>query len=106
MNQVSTTAAQAATALREAAETTAHTLTGLVGDAHERLEHLHLPAVQVPSLHLPAIRRRPSALRVAAPWLVAGFVIAAVVAVRSARRRRGTSLHLAAGDTEARAHAA
>jgi hypothetical protein len=108
MTQVSSTAAHAATALRDAAESTAHTLSGLVGDAHDRLDHFHLPAVNLsgmhaPSMHLPGVHRRPSRARAAAPWIVVAVVIAAIaVAVR--RRSAGdTTLRIADDSSHAQA---
>lgn len=84
MTNVSSTAAHAATALRDAAESTAHTLSGLVGDAQGRLEHLHLPA-----LHVPAIAHRPSRARVATPWIAVGVIVVAIaVAVRMRSSKR------------------
>lgn len=90
MTNVSSTAAHAATALREAAESTAHTLSGLVGDAQGRLEHLHLPA-----MHVPAITHRPSRARVAAPWIALAVIAAAIAIVVRRRSADSAPLHLA-----------
>jgi cytochrome oxidase assembly protein ShyY1 len=100
MTQVTTTAAHAAAALREAAESTAHTLSGLVGDAQERLEHLHLP-----TLHVPAIAHRPSRARVAAPWITLAVIALAVAAV-VVRKRSSRRSPLQLADDPSQRHAA
>lgn len=101
-NSVSNTAAHAATALRDVAGSTAHTLSGLMGDAHDRLEHLHLPAVH----SLPTMRRRPSRGRMVAPWVAAVVVIAAAAAYVRSRARASQASTLRVADDGARIHAA
>ena len=49
MTTATQTATHAAQALRDVAGSTVHTLTELVGDAQDRIEHLHLPALNVPT---------------------------------------------------------